>query len=61
MKWLWLVLVVAMCINLTVTDEQWRKHWEKRASDQNPTRDRICCLLMLALAVWQSIVLWSAR
>lgn len=62
MKWYWLLAILAAVVSIVQSDESKRKRWEAKAEDDNaPNVDRLGSLLVLALAIWQSIVLWSPQ
>lgn len=62
MKWYWLVGIVVSAIGIVTSDATKRERWQAKADDKNaPNVDRLGSLLFLALATWQSIVLWWPR
>jgi hypothetical protein len=62
MKWFWLLVIVASVASLVASDEAKRKRWRSLADDANgPTYHRVTSLLNLAVAAWQSVVLWWPR
>jgi hypothetical protein len=62
MRWYWLIVVLASCYSIAQSDASKRKSYETRAaSPHGPAIERVVALAFLALATWQSLVLWSPR
>lgn len=62
MKWYWLLTVLVAVSSLAQSDASKRERWKAQAeAEYSTTADRIGDLILITLAVWQSIVLWGAR
>lgn len=62
MRWFWLFVIFTTVWSLLQSDETKRDEWRRRAEREwSPTADRVASLLMMALAIWQSFVIWGGR